>query len=241
LEASSVTATTETLSGSAFREKLQEIVLAHHCANHPMTEKWAKGELGRDAMRGWATEQYHWVTNALPIFFDICARAPKDVIRAQLSNYREESDDSHSHPEIMLRFAVANGGNREAIMRGRGLPTTEAWWRYQRFAAVQPHWIAGVAFNAATESQSPMLYSKILPALRNVYKFKEDEIEHFWLHIEADGDDGHGGQAIDLLEKYCTTPELQALAIHWWTESTRTRWFHFDGIYLHYEMGYKLD
>ncbi len=75
-----MTATIETLSGSAFREKLQNIVLAHHCANHPMIDREVgRGELSRNAMRGWATEQYHWVTNALPIFFDICARAPRTM------------------------------------------------------------------------------------------------------------------------------------------------------------------
>lgn len=207
-----------------------------------MTEKWSKGELSRNALRGWATEQYHWVSNAMPIFFDICAHddVPKDVVAAQLTNFREESDESHSHLDIMLRFAEANGGNRDEIVHGRGLPTTESWWRYQRLAAKQPSWIAGVAFNAGTESQSPMLYSKVLPALRRVYKFEERDIEHFWLHIEADGDEGHGGTSFDLLDKYCTTPQLQDLALHWIWESARMRWFHFDGIYQHYELGYSL-
>ena len=31
---------------SAFRGELEDAVLERHCANHPMTEKWAKGELG---------------------------------------------------------------------------------------------------------------------------------------------------------------------------------------------------
>lgn len=225
---------------ATFRDRLQATILRRHCANHPMTEKWAKGELSRNAMRGWATEQYHWVSNALPVFFDICARAPRDVVRVQLENYREESDESHSHLDIMLRFAEANGGNAEQIKKDRGLPSTESWWRYQRFAAREPSWIAGVAFNVGTESQSPMLYSKVLPALRDIYKFNEHDIEHFWLHIEADGDEGHGGQSLDLLEQYCTTPELQALALYWVGESARMRWFHFDGIYMHYELGYSL-
>ena len=37
-----------------------------------------------------------------------------------------------------------------------------------------------------------------------------------------------------------TTPELKDLALHWAYEGARMRWFYFDGIFLHYEMGYSL-
>jgi hypothetical protein len=33
---------------------------------------------------------------------------------------------------------------------------------------------------------------------------------------------------------------MQAEALHYVRESARRRWFYFDGIYLHYELGYKL-
>jgi len=224
-----------------FRRDLEAAVLQRHCAHHPMTVKWARGELGRNALRGWATEHYHFVSNALPAFFDICAhdRIPKDVIRHQIGNFREESDESRSHLDIILRFAAANGGDPDAIKRGRGLPSTESWVRYLRASAREPSWIAGVAFILGTESQSPLLYSTVLPALRNHYRFAEPDIEHFWLHIDADEE--HGDDAFDVLEKYCTTPELQRLAVQWTYESARMRWFYFDGIYQHYELGYELD
>jgi pyrroloquinoline-quinone synthase len=226
---------------STFRQELEAAVLQRHCANHPMTDKWARGELGRDALRGWATEHYHFVSNALPVFFDICAhdRIPRDVIRHLIGNFREESDESRSHLDIILRFAKANGGDPDAIKRGRGLPTTEAWVRYLRASGREPLWIAGVAFILGTESQSPMLYSKVLPALRNHYKFAEPDIEHFWLHIEADEE--HGDDAFDVLEKYCTTPEQRRLAVQWAYESARMRWLYFDGIYLNYELKYELE
>ncbi len=224
---------------SAFRKALESAVLERHCANHPMTEKWAKGELGRNAMKGWAVEHYHWVSNIMGAFFDICARAPKDVIRTQLENYMEEEDDEKPHVEIVLKFAKANGADLDQVRKGVGLPTTRSWVRFLNDAAKEPSWIAGVAaINVGTESQSPMLYTKVLPALRKVYKFAEPEIEHFWLHSEVDIE--HGGRAYDVLERHCTTTERQDLAIHWARESAKMRWFYFDGIYLHYEMGYAL-
>ena len=48
---------------SALREKLEAAVLERHCANHPLTDKWAAGKLSRNAMAGWAIEQYHWISN----------------------------------------------------------------------------------------------------------------------------------------------------------------------------------
>jgi len=222
-----------------FREQLEAAVSRRHCADHPMTEKWAKGELSKNAMMGWAVQHYHWVSNLLPAFFDICARAPKDVVRAQLENWHEESDEERSHLDIVLKFAKANGADIDEVKRGRGLPTTESWVRFLRDAAREPSWIAGVAaINIGTESQSPRLYSKVLPALRNVYKYKESDIEHFWLHVEADTE--HGGKAFEVLEKHCTTPELKELALYWAYESAKMRWFYFDGIFLHYEMNYLL-
>ena len=223
----------------SFREELEAAVMERHCANHPMTEKWARGGLGRSAMMGWAVEHYHWVSKMSSPTFLIASKAPKDVVAAELENYREEFSDTKSHLDIVLRFAAANGGNDEHIKAGRGLPTTEAWANWLIGVARDQPWIAGMAaIRIGTESQSPLLYSKVLPALRTMYKFPEEDIEHFWLHAEVDVE--HGGRAFDLLERHCTTPELRQMAVHWARESARMRWFYFDGIYLHYEQGYSL-
>ena len=224
---------------STFRGELESAVDERHCADHPMTEKWAKGELGRAAMMGWAIEQYHWVSNMRPKDFFICAHAPNDVVEAQMGTRAEEIDPEHSHLDIMLRFAKVNGGNIEQVKAGRGLPTTRSWVAWiDGVAATQPWYAALAGTKVASESQSPRLYSKILPALRDTYGFSEEDIEHFWLHSEVDIE--HGDQGFRLLERHCTTREMQETAIHYAREGARMRWFHFDGIHLHYELGYAL-
>ncbi len=223
---------------STFRQELEAAVLERHCAHHPMTQKWAAGELSRNALMGWGIEHYHWISNMSPVTFTKIAYAPPEVRRVILENYFEENDDDRPHLPIVLRFAAANGADIEAVKRGRGLPTTEAWVAFLHRAA-QTSWIAGVAAtNIGTESQSPLLYSTVLPALREKYRLPEDVIEHFWLHIDADTE--HGGRAFEVLEQFCTTEEQRQTAIHWARESAKMRWFYFDGIYLHYELGYKL-
>jgi pyrroloquinoline-quinone synthase len=224
---------------SRFRKELEDAILERHCANHPMTGIWARGELGRDALRGWAVEHYHWVSHMSTPNFYICAHAPKDVINLQVDNFGDENDDERPHLDIVLRFAEANGADIDEVKKGRGLPTTRAWVDWLTKTALNESWIAGIAATrVGTESQSPLLYSKVLPALREKYKFSEDEIEHFWLHSEADIE--HGDRGFSALERHCTTRELQDEAIHFARESARMRWFYFDGIFLHYEQGYDL-
>jgi pyrroloquinoline-quinone synthase len=186
------------MAARSFRKQLEDAVLERHCANHPMTEKWARGEVSNRCMMGWAAEQYHWVTKMNAPTFFICKDAPDDVIHAEFDNFHEETDPDHSHYEIMLKFAKANGGNPNKIVKGEGLPTTRSWVRFLTDMARDYPWYCGMAaLRIGTESQSPMLYSKLLPALRDIYKFSEDDIEHFWLHAEVDIE--HGGRAFDLL------------------------------------------
>ena len=106
----------------SFRRELEEAVLERHCAFHPMTEKWARGELGKRAMMGWAVEQYHWVKDMSESAFLVCSKAPDDVVANEVDNVHEETDPEHSHLDIMLRFAQANGGNLRKIKAGQGLP-----------------------------------------------------------------------------------------------------------------------
>ena len=43
-----------------------------------------------------------------------------------------------------------------------------------------------------------------------------------------------------MLEKHCTTRETRELALHWAREGARMKYMFWDGINLHYEMGYRL-
>ena len=224
---------------SSLRERLEAAVMERHCANHPLTEKWAAGQISKNAMMGWGIEQYHWISNIYKGELYKAANTPLEAQHLLLSNYLDEVDPERPHLDIILRFAAANGADIEKVKKSRGLPTTEAWVAWFNRVCKEESFIASVAAtNIGTESQSPLLYGKVLPALRQTYRFKDEDIEHFWLHEEADKE--HGGRGFGILDRYCTTPELQEMAVHYARESAKMRWFFFDGIYLHYEMGYKL-
>ena len=228
------------MNKSDFRLALEAAVDEFHCAKHPMWDKLTAGELSRNACRGWAVEHYHWISNMLrEATFQICAKAPEDVIAVELENFHEEEDPEEPHMEIVLKFAEANGADLETVRSGEGLPTTRSWAAWLKHVAKEEPWYCGVsAVRVGTESQSPRLYSRVLPSLRENYAYDEDAIKHFWLHSEVDIE--HSNRSFEVLDRHCLLGEMQEAAIHFARESARMRWFYFDGIYLHYEIGYAL-
>jgi len=227
-------------SADNFRKSLQAAIDRRHQANHPMIEKWAKGDIKRETVAGAITEIHYWISKLIPeALFAIAANAPQEVQEMELENYGEELDPANPHPQLILRFAAACGISEEQLKAGRGLPTTESWLNFELNACRYQPWIAAVACtHVASEAQEPVLFNKVLPALRKHYKFSEHDLEFWWVHAEADVE--HGGHAIDILAKYCQTREQQDMAIHWAGEGARMKWMFWDGINLHYEVGYKL-
>ena len=77
---------------TSFRDELRAAVDERHCADHPMTDKWARGELSRNCLMGWAVQHWHWVSNMPPVNFYVMARAPREAREMLLANYLEEHD-----------------------------------------------------------------------------------------------------------------------------------------------------
>ena len=221
------------------REELEAAILERHCAHHPMTQKWARGELGRDALMGWGIEHYHWISNSGPGHLLHAGQRAAGRARALLDNYREENDPTARTAD---RAALRRGERREhrgGAARAAGCRPPRPW-----VACPQPpntgrldRRLCGHHHRHASRSRR-CCTARCYPRCARSTGFAEYAIEHFWLH--SDADEEHGGRAFELLERHCTTRALQDEAIHWARESARMRWFYFDGIYLHYELGYKL-
>jgi len=223
-----------------FRHDLQAAVNVRHQADHPLIAKWVAGKVSRETIAGAIREHWYWIHDLLPeAFLNIAARAPQDVVDMELENLAEEMNPKNPHTELILRFARACGISRDNLDSGRGLPTTETWLNWELNVTRYQHWIAAMAaVHISSEAQEPVLFAKILPALRETYEFSEHDLEYWWEHAEADVE--HGGRAFDMLEKHCTTTELKEMAIHWAGEGARLKYLFWDGINLNYEVGYKL-
>ena len=122
--------------------------------------------------------------------------------------YEEELADIR-HTDLLIRFGEACGTTRERIEDPnnanavtRGLQA----WCYA--TALREHFVvASAALIVGLESQVPSIYKKQIVPLREVYKFTEDEIEFFDLHITSD--EVHGERGYQIVVENATTPELQ--------------------------------
>ena len=85
------------------------------------------------------------------------------------------------------------------------------------------------------ESQVPDLYRPIVPALRGVYGFTDDDIEFFTLHIEADVE--HGDAGFEIVVNHSTDERAQQTAIAAVRQAAMKRWFYMDGLWLQYVEG----
>ena len=221
---------------SSFRQELEEIVGAKSLVNHPLYVDWANGELSKKCIAGMSIEDYHYVSNIYPVFFLIASKSPEDVIEMELENYHDEMNPDNPHPAILLRFIGASGADIEQVKKGRGLMSTEAWTSWLYDLAKNEPWQAVVsAMHVGSEFQAVGVFSAILPALREKYKYSEHDIEHFWLHAEADI--AHSGSAFEVLERHCESSESKDMVKYYLEESVSRRWFVHDCAYLHYEKG----
>ena len=223
-------------TSNGFRAELQEIVAGKTLVDHPIYVEWAKGELSKTTMSGFMCEEYHYISNMYPALFLVASKAPEDVIEMEIENYHDEMNPDNPHPDVLLRFIAASGADMGELKKGSGLYSTQALvaWFYD-VARNQPWQALVAAMHVGSEFQAVGCYSAVLPALREKYEFTEHEIEHFWLHAEADVQ--HSGTAFDVLEKHCQSRESREMVKYHLQEAVNRRWFMHECAYLHYEKG----
>jgi pyrroloquinoline-quinone synthase len=228
-------------SPEEFTSSLKALVDSRHCINHPLLQTWAAGTLPKEVLGRWAQEHYHFTKDLWAFLAATYSNCPyPDARQAIMENLTEEEDPEDPHINILLRFASACGVPAEEIKASRPLATTCGLKDWLTRISTRNSWIESAAgMHIGMESQMPAMCAAILPALREKYGFKDDEIRFFTLHHEADQE--HGGRIYDLVGKYATTPELQTAVRQAVLEGTQKRWLYYDGVYIKYVLGYPID
>jgi pyrroloquinoline-quinone synthase len=229
------------MAKSAFRLALEEAVAQRHSALHPWSEAWASGKLDRRIFGEWVKQQYHFVRHFSEWIAAVYANCPhQEVQQFLLENVAEEEGLIGSgdfspvrHTELLLEFAEICGTPRahvlEAEVKGELLPELiglRSWCTVQSrrpFIEALPGLLIGL------ESQVPGIYRKTMPPLIDKYGFAEDELTYFSLHIVADVD--HGEKGYEIVEKYATTDEQRATAVHLVKEAAAMRRLYLDGLH----------
>ncbi len=232
------------MAKSEFRQALEAAVQRKHSSVHPWSEAWVSGKLNKHLLGEWVKQHYHYVSHFsewLATVYGNCE--PEDVRDFLLENITEEEGVTGQagfpavrHTKLLLDFAEACGKSREEItnaqLKGELLPETLGLQSWCAIQAHKPFVEALSGLLVGLESQVPKIYSKTTPPLLEKYGFTEEEVVFFRLHIVADEE--HGERGFEIVEKYATTPAVQANCVRLVKEATLMRRLYLDGLYNKY-------
>ena len=203
---------TELLSKDEFRAALEEAIKGREAKNASFSLAWANGELKREHFARWAENHYHYVGPFADYLAYIYARTPDTMTEAKdflLSNMYEEEIGGDRHTDLLIRFAEACGTTRARVTDPDNMSATTRGlqsWCYATAMREDPI-VAVAGLVVGLESQVPSIYRKQTPTLREKYKFTDQEVEFFDLHIVSD--EIHGERGYQIVLEHATTAELQ--------------------------------
>ena len=200
------------LNPDDFRTALENAIKGRAATKAPFSVAWASGKLSRAHLARWAENHYHYVGPFAEYLALIYARMPARYMDAKdflLHNMYEEEIGGDRHTDLLIRFAEACGTTRERVTNPDHMSATTRGlqsWCYATAMREDPI-VAVAGLVVGLESQVPSIYRKQTPTLREKYKFTDQEVEFFDLHIVSD--EIHGERGYQIVLEHATTPELQ--------------------------------
>jgi pyrroloquinoline quinone (PQQ) biosynthesis protein C len=219
--------------GSSFHDQLVATRDRRHSKDHPFFELWVQGKLTKEQTALYCTQHYHYVGEYLNWLAYEASQIPRRDVKVYLfENLGDEENPDDRHLDMLKDYVAASGLSRDSVEDFPVLAGTEELQNWGWRMVYQKPWQASVAgMFVGLESQFLDICKKIVPALHRHYGHKPGarEIRFFEEHIHAD--EIHGSKGFAIVEKYCNTQELQALAIRTVEEATIHRWRYMNGIY----------
>ena len=218
---------------STFRDQLIALRDRKHSKNHPFFDKWARGELSKEQTALYCIQHYHFVGEYLNwMAYEVSQVPHRDVKTYLFENLGDEENPDDRHLDMLTDYVVASGLKKDNVERSIVLPGTEGLQNWGWRMVYQKPWQAALAgMFIGLESQFLDICKKLVPALHKHYGYRPGarEIRFFEEHIGAD--EIHGAKGFAIVEKYCTTPEQQELALKTVEEATIRRWRYMNGVY----------
>ena len=161
-------------------------------------------------------QHYHYVVEYLNWMAYEASQIPQRDVKTYLfENLGDEENPDDRHLDMLKDYLAASGLSRDGVETSVVLAGTEGLQNWGWRLVYQKPWQAAVAgMFIGLESQFLDICRKVVPALHQFYGYQPGarEIRFFEEHIHAD--EIHGSKGFAIVEKYCNTPELQALALH---------------------------
>ena len=217
-----------------FRTALENAIKGRAATKAPFSVAWASGKLTRDHLARWAENHYHYVGPFADYLAHIYARMPDEFQDAKdflLHNMYEEEIGGDRHTDLLIRFAEACGTTRDRVTNPDNMSATTRGlqsWCYATAMREDPI-VAVAGLVVGLESQVPSIYRKQTPTLREKYKFTDQEVEFFDLHIVSD--EIHGERGYQIVLKYADTPALQQRCLQLVRHGAEMRYSYTKALY----------
>ncbi len=217
----------------SFHDQLVAARDKRHSKNHPFFELWAAGKLTKAQTAFYCSQHFHFVGEFLNwLAYQGSQIRERDVKHYLFENLGDEENPDDRHLDMLKDYVAACGLERDSVETSIVLGGTDQLQNWGWRMVYQTPWpIALAGMFIGLESQFLDICKKIVPALHRHYGFQPHarEIRFFEEHIHAD--EVHGSKGFAIVEKYCSTPELQAAALKQVEEATIRRWRYMNNIY----------
>src|SRR6202045_4966742 len=202
----------ELMNHVEFRTALENAIKGKSANKAPFSVAWASGKLSRAHLGKWAENHFHYVGPFADYLAYVYARMPDGYTEAKdflLANMYEQEIGGDRHTDLLIRFAEACGTTGALVIDpDKMTPTRRGRQSWCCSGEMGEHPIVAVAaLVVGLESQVPSIYRKQTPTLREKYKFTDEEVEFFDLHIVSD--EIHGERGYQIVLEHANTVELQ--------------------------------
>ena len=201
---------TTPLDPDRVEKELADVTNAVTFDARPFMQDFAQGRVPKENLARFAASYCFQVDQFKRFVAQVYANAaPRDVRELMLENLWEEhgeGDDSRDHTALVAKFARALGAEIEDIYDVEPIRESRQWVDRILQVCRDEDFVVGLAaisFGIEFRTQTMAFLGQIY---REQYGLTEDDLEFFFMHIEADEE--HAGRAIELVRKYCTTEEL---------------------------------
>lgn len=223
----------------SFLSEMQSMVAAKHSKDHPLFGMIARGELDRNALKGFVKQFYQLFPKPFPKpIAAMFAKSPEDseLEKMWFENLSEEAAGGESgtagHKELYIQFAQALGISREELDSAAPLPETSALLHWREVLISQRSWLELYACQGmCLEGTAAGRMQQVVQGLCDHYGFdaKSDDILYWTLHMSVDEEHMKVGPYV--VEKYAISPLEQSSVRKAVQTTLDIFWLTFDGIH----------
>lgn len=191
-------------------KELEAVMNEQWFEERPFLLEFAQGMIPKENLARFAPNYCFQVDNFKRCVAAVYANAePRDVRELMLENLEEEhgeGDPTRDHAQLVARFGRALGAELPTPYDLQPIPEGRQWVERILDICRTEHFVVGLAALSYGIEARTRTMAYLGQIYRDRYGLSEDDLEFFFMHLEADED--HAARAIELIRKYCTTEEL---------------------------------